>query len=208
MKIEGQHTLEAPRDVVWEALLDPEVISRTLPGCEGLTKLGENQYQGSMNVQVGPVQGQFEGTVTLLDLDPPQAYRLKLKGQGASGFVEGEGEIRLEEEGGGTRLTYAIDARVGGRVASVGQRLLDSTARVITRQSLEHLNGLIKARHQAQQGEASLPVPEAPSQTRFAAGVARGVLADLVPPERRPLILAVGVCLILVVILLAYRFWG
>ena len=135
MKIKGSHTLAVPRGVVWEAILDPEVLSRTLPGCEDMAPVGDNQFRGKLKMKVGPVQGVFEGGVELLDLDPPNGYRLKMDGKGAPGFVNGNGSIRLEDtEDGGTLLHYEIDAQVGGRIAAVGQRLLDSSAKVLTRQ--------------------------------------------------------------------------
>ena len=96
MKIQGEHSFAAPRQEVWDAVLDPEMIARTLPGCERLEEIGEGQYRGLMQIQVGPVQGQFEGTVTLSQLVPPESYHLDLKGKGAPGFVNGKGQIRLE----------------------------------------------------------------------------------------------------------------
>ncbi|MGH9341833.1 MAG: SRPBCC family protein [Acidobacteriota bacterium] len=144
MKIEGSHTFEASREEVWRALLDPKVISRTLPGCDELQKVGENQYKGTLRVGVGSIQGQFDGSVSLSDLNPLESYHIKLKGKGAPGFLEGEGKIWLEEQGLSTILHYDITAFVGGRVASVGQRLLESTARVITRQALKRFQQEIK----------------------------------------------------------------
>ncbi|MDE2691359.1 MAG: carbon monoxide dehydrogenase subunit G [Acidobacteriota bacterium] len=183
MKIKGSHTLAVPRGVVWEAILDPEVLSRTLPGCEDMAPVGDNRFRGKLKMKVGPVQGVFEGGVELLDLDPPNGYNLKMDGKGAPGFVNGNGSIRLEDEGdGGTLLHYEIDAQVGGRIAAVGQRLLDSSAKVLTRQGLQGLEQQLAARQPA---PASVPAPAdtseaapaAPSQAafagRFAAGMAR-----------------------------------
>ena len=183
MKIKGSHTLAVPRGVVWEAILDPEVLSRTLPGCEDMAPVGDNQFRGKLKMKVGPVQGVFEGGVELLDLDPPNGYRLKMDGKGAPGFVNGNGSLRLEDtDDGGTLLHYEIDAQVGGRIAAVGQRLLDSSAKVLTRQGLQGLEQQLAARQPA---PASVPTPAdtseaapaAPSQAafagRFAAGMAR-----------------------------------
>ena len=153
MKIKGSHTLAVPRGVVWEAILDPEVLSRTLPGCEDMAPVGDNQFRGKLKMKVGPVQGVFEGGVELLDLDPPNGYRLKMDGKGAPGFVNGNGSLRLEDtDDGGTLLHYEIDAQVGGRIAAVGQRLLDSSAKVLTRQGLQGLEQQLAARQ---------PVPDA-----------------------------------------------
>ncbi len=197
MKIKGSHNLAVPRDIVWEAILDPEVLSRTVPGCEDLEPAGDRRFRGKLKMKVGPVQGVFEGGVELLDLDPPNGYNLKMDGKGAPGFVNGTGSIRLEDTGDGcTLLHYDIDARVGGRIAAVGQRLLDSSAKVLTRQGIQGLEKQLDARVAAQAAAAAAEsspagdapaaaaatdsaqaAPEAPSQTafagRFAAEMAR-----------------------------------
>ncbi len=96
MKIGGQHRFEAPRRRVWEALLDPEVLGSTLPGFGKLEQTAENEYSGSLGMRIGPVQGKFEGGVALSELRAPESYRMKMSGRGPVGFMEGEGEIRLE----------------------------------------------------------------------------------------------------------------
>ena len=204
MKIKGSHALPFPRDVVWEAILDPEVLSRTLPGCEDMAPVGDNRFRGKLKMKVGPVQGVFEGGVELLDLDPPNGYNLKMDGKGAPGFVNGKGSLRLEDQGDdGTLLHYEIDARVGGRIAAVGQRLLDSSARVLTRQGLQGLEKQLEARAattpataadedptggsepSAGGASASPPQPEAgaeaPSQAAFAGKFAAGLARELWP---------------------------
>lgn len=185
MKIKGSHTLAVPRGVVWEAILDPEVLSRTLPGCEDMAPVGDNRFRGKLKMKVGPVQGVFEGGVELLDLDPPNGYRLKMDGKGAPGFVNGSGSLRLEDtDDGCTLLHYEIDAQVGGRIAAVGQRLLDSSAKVLTRQGLQGLEQQLAARAPAPAETPAAALaddveagPAAPSQAafagRFAAGMAR-----------------------------------
>lgn len=202
MKLEGTYTFDAPREVVWQALLDPEVLGRVMPGGEALEKIGENEYKAVLKIRVGPVQGQFEGLVTLLDINPPESYRMQVSGKGAPGFMKGEGQVRLEDQGSSTLMHYSGEAQVGGRIASVGQRLLESSAKALTRQSLDGLHEQIKARTQAQASanptvnrapvttrvSEPLPAPEVktPSQTEFALGVAKNVLDDLVPAEQRP----------------------
>ena len=149
MKLTGDYTFEASRDEVWKALLDPEVLSRTLPGCEDLRQSAENTFEGKLAMKVGPVQGVFQGKVELSDLTPPTGYTLTLTGKGAPGFVNGKGRLELEESGATTLLRYEVDAQVGGRIAGVGQRLLDSSAKVITRQALEGLDAQIRRRGEA-----------------------------------------------------------
>ncbi len=211
MKIQGEHVFDAPRDTVWEAVLDPDVLTRVLPGCEDFHEVGENEYEGTLKIKVGPVQGKFKGKVKLSDLKAPESYHLALDGKGAPGFVNGQGELKLEDDGGKTKLHYEVDAKVGGRIASVGQRLLDSTTRVITRQALEGLETQIAARtspaddsDDASEPEPP-PAPEAPSQTEFAAEVAKGVAADLIPPEKRPLVGGVVAVVVIALVWLLMR---
>src|SRR5512144_1521369 len=118
MKIEGDYAFEAPRDVVWDVLLDPQLLARVLPGCEGLDPLGNDQYKAVLKIQIGPVQGVFEGTVTLLDIHKPDSYRMEINGKGAPGFVKGSGTVRLEEQAPTTTMRSVGDAQVGGKIAS------------------------------------------------------------------------------------------
>ena len=146
MRLEGTYTFEAPRQAVWEALMDPDVLAKVMPGCEKLEQLEENKYKGILNVKVGPVQGKFEGVVTITEVNPPEGYSIQVDGRGPAGFMKGVGQIRLEDQGETTLIHYGGDAQVGGRIASVGQRLLDTTAKSMSRQSLEGLHNQIKAR--------------------------------------------------------------
>ena len=177
MKLNGNYTFDAPRGLVWQSLLDPEVIARILPGCEKMEMTAENEYKAAMTVRVGPVQGKFQGTVQLTDLKEEESYQLTVEGRGPTGFLKAQGEIRVEDasEEGKTDLHYDVEARVGGRIASVGQRLIDTTARSITRQSLEALNQQIKARLEGDDD----PDVKSPSATKMAAGVAKDVVKDL-----------------------------
>ena len=213
MKIQGEHNFARPRAVVWRALLDPAILARTLPGCEGLEPVGENQFKGALNVQVGPVKGEFQGTLELSEVVPPEGYRMKLRGQGSAGFMEGEGTIRLEERGAATLLRYDLDAQVGGRIAGVGQRLLESSAKVIARQGLEGLERELQALPAeeaspaggAPPAGAGAPPPPVrhPTQARMAAQFAGGLFAELVPAAWRvPLLVAAVLAVALVTALL------
>lgn len=208
MKLTGEYTFEATRDEVWAALLDPAVLSRTLPGCEDLRQSGDNTFEGTLSMKVGPVQGVFQGKVELTDLDPPRGYTLSLSGKGAPGFVNGKGRLELEEAApSSTLLRYDVDAQVGGRIAGVGQRLLDSSAKVITRQALEGLEAQIRQRQGAAsspEGATSGPAP-APSQTKFLAGVVGGVVGELIPKEHRAAVAAGAIALVLVFLALILR---
>lgn len=126
--------------------MDPEVLAKVMPGCEKLEQLEENKYKGLLNVKVGPVQGKFEGIITITEVNPPEGYSIQVDGRGAAGFMKGAGQVRLEDQGENTVIHYGGEAQVGGRIASVGQRLLDTSAKSITRQSLEGLHEQVKAR--------------------------------------------------------------
>lgn len=150
MQIQGSHTFHAPRQAVWDALLDPTVLSMALPGGEQLEKMSDNEYKAAMNVKVGPVQGKFDGKVELSNIAEPDTYTMKVSGQGAPGFLTGEGNVTLVDVEGGTLMSYIGDAQVGGRIAGVGQRLIESTAKSIIKQGLAALDGQIQARVAAQ----------------------------------------------------------
>lgn len=189
MKIQGEHTFEAPRALVWRALLDPEVLARTLPGCEKLERTGEQSFRGALTVQVGPVKGQFQGTLELSELVPLEGYRMRLQGSGPAGFMNGEGTLALRDAGEGTALAYDLDAQVGGKVAGVGQRLLESSAKVVTKQGLEGLGRELAALNLAEATGAPVEAPAAPSQAALAAQLAVGVAQEIVPPAKRPWVL-------------------
>jgi carbon monoxide dehydrogenase subunit G len=211
MKIQGTHTFDAPRERVWRALLDPAVLARTLPGCEKLERVGENDFQGVLNVHVGPVKGQFQGTLRLTDVRPLEGYHMKLDGKGPAGFMNGEGDLKLTDAGPSTTLTYDIDAQVGGRVAAVGQRLLESSAKSITKQGLEGLAREIAAMGDSEAATAPTaptPPPAQLTQTELAARVASDVARDLVPPERRPWVIGGALLALAVIILLLVRACG
>lgn len=201
MELNGTYTFAASPQAVWEAIMDPEVLAKVLPGCEKLEKVSESEYFGVLNVRVGPVQGKFTGKVFLSELNEPEHFHLDVDGQGAAGFVKGGGDAKLSAVDGQTVLDYSGEAQVGGRIASVGQRLLDTSARSITRQGLESLDRLIQTRLQpapaVESGEpapaAAAPPPSAPftppSEYEMAWGVARDIFEEFVPEAQRPLVL-------------------
>jgi len=144
MKLEGNYRFEAPLRSVWNALQDPEMLAATLPGCDKLTREG-NTFTGELNVKIGPVQGKFDGKVDLTEIVEPESFTMLVDGRGGPGFVKASAKVKLTPEGDGTRVDYDADVTVGGKIASVGQRLIDASARAITKQSLEGLNERLKA---------------------------------------------------------------
>ena len=203
MKVEGEYLFDVAPQQVWEGLLDPGVLAATMPGCEKLELVGDNQYEGTLNIKVGPVQGKFQGKIQLEDIRPPEGYTMKVDGRGAPGFVKATATVGLSGEGDQTRLRYDGDAQVGGRIASVGQRLLDSSAKAIIKQSLDGLNDTLKARSSAAGGneavETAVLTPQPPSQTEFAARVAKEVAKDLIP---KPVLIGGAILLVLLLLYL------
>jgi carbon monoxide dehydrogenase subunit G len=192
VKLEGSHTFPVARERLWEALLDPTLLVRVLPGCEPLEPAGENRWRAAMTLQVGPVKGRFQGTLELSELDPPRGYRMKIDGTGTAGFLRGEGRITLVEAQAATALGYEVDAQVGGRIAAVGQRLVESSARALARQGLEGLERELAGRIAQPAAAAAAaaagapatqagptPAPAGPSQTAFAARFALGLWREL-----------------------------
>lgn len=210
MKVEGNYTFNAPIDFVWQTILDPEVLAVTLPGVQELDKTGDNEYKAVMKIRIGPVQGVFNGTVKLSELDAPNGCHLKVDGRGAPGFVNGEGHIRLEAEGETTILHYQGDAQVGGRLASVGQRLMESSTQALIGQSLESLNKQINARLAGDEEGASVEPIEPPSQLEFAAGVTKRMVEDMLPPDKQQLLLKYGLAAlgVLFILQLVGNWWA
>ncbi len=146
MHIEGSYEFESPRELVWDVLMDIDVLGSIIPGSKGLEEIGENKYESKLAVRVGPVNGKFESSFELADVQAPESYRLIVAGKGPAGHVTGEGVIRLAQENGLTVMHYAGDARIGGKIAAVGQRLLDVAAKQIAKQALKKLSKQIEAR--------------------------------------------------------------
>ena len=200
MELAGEYTFKAPRQIVWESIMDPEVLAKILPGCERLDKVSETEYKGVLNVRIGPVQGKFNGKVLLSDMNEPESFHIDIDGKGAAGFINGGGDARLDAIDDSTVLTYSGEAQVGGRIASVGQRLLDTSAKSIVRQSLESLDRIIQAKLQPEPevvAGVAAPVPEIepPTQTELAMGVAKDMYDEFVPEERQPLVLGLAAAL-------------
>jgi len=173
MKLNGEHTFQAPRAAVWEALMDPEVLAKALPGGDQLEKVGDNEYKASLKVKVGPVQGKFDGGVELTDVVELESYTMLVNGKGAPGFVKGSGSLKLSDDGDNTHMTYEGDVQVGGRIASVGQRLVQTTAKSMIRQGLGALDQQIQAR------VAGKSVEEIESAGPSAVSMAGAVAADV-----------------------------
>jgi uncharacterized protein len=140
MIVEGEYTFAGTPDTIWPMLLDPQVIARTMPGTERMVRVGPERYEGTMRVGIGSITAaEFEVAVTLADVVAPERYTMRIDGRGKFGFTRGEARVRLEPSATGTVLHFLADMQVGGKVAAVGQRLLDSIGKLMTRQGLEGL---------------------------------------------------------------------
>ena len=130
MEIKGEYKIPASREKVFAALNDPAVLQACIPGCESLEKTSDTEMKAKVRMRIGPVSASFSGKVTLSDIDPPNGYKISGEGQGgAAGFAKGGAAVTLREDAGDTVLNYNVDAQVGGKIAQVGARLIDGTAK-------------------------------------------------------------------------------
>ena len=129
--MKGEVVLPADRATVWARLNDAETLKASIPGCESLDKLSDTEMQAVAKIRIGPVSARFKGKVNLSDLDPPNSYRISGQGDGGiAGFAKGGANVRLSDaDGGGTKLSYDVDAQIGGKIAQLGGRLINSTAK-------------------------------------------------------------------------------
>jgi hypothetical protein len=141
MEMTGEQLIPLPQAATWKALNDPDVLKDCIPGCETITRVGDNEYDLVMTAKVGPVSAKFKGRMTVTDADPPNAYTLKFEGQGGvAGFAKGEATVKLSPQDAATRLAYSAKANVGGKLAQVGSRLIDGVARQIAEKFFEAFN--------------------------------------------------------------------
>lgn len=140
MRIEGEYTFKAPRELVYDLLQDPDALAQAMPGKPKLEKVSDNKYEAMMKVKIGPIKGEYGGSVAVEDAERPTYFRLLVEGGGATGFLKGEGTVDLEDaDEGYTLIRYAGETQVGGKIAQVGQRLVQSVARKMINQGLKSL---------------------------------------------------------------------
>lgn len=135
MTMTGEVQLPATQDTVWAKLNDPEVLKVCIPGCESLEKLSDTEFQAVATNKIGPVKARFKGRVRLSDLDPPNGYRISGEGDGGvAGFAKGGATVTLQPKEGGTLLSYNVEAQIGGKLAQIGQRLINGAAKKLADQ--------------------------------------------------------------------------
>ena len=139
MKIAGTQTVKLPRQHLYDLLHDPAILARCMPGCESLDLIGENEYAMRMKMVLASVSGLFQGKIRTADPNPPDSFRLIVEGSGKIGFMKGDGLLKLEETDGATAVAYEGDVQVGGTIAAVGNRLIDTTAKLLIKRFFERL---------------------------------------------------------------------
>ncbi len=149
MDMTGERRIPAPRQKVWDALNDPEVLRAAIPGCKTLEKTSDSDLRATAGIRIGPISASFTGKVQLLDLDPPNSYRIAGEGQGGvAGFANGGATVRLADDGADTLLTYDVKAQVGGKIAQLGARLIDATAKQMADQFFDKFSAQVSSMSQ------------------------------------------------------------
>lgn len=173
MDMTGSETIPAPQEKVYEALNDPKVLEQAIPGCQWIEKVSDTEMNAAVKTKVGPVSATFNGGVTLSDLDPPNGYTLTGQGKGgAAGFAKGSAKVTLEPDGDSTVLHYSVHADVGGKLAQLGGRLINSTAQKLAGQFFRNLSEIIgegQAAPSAETEKALAPEPKAAPEPAAAA---------------------------------------
>ncbi|MBO0661376.1 carbon monoxide dehydrogenase subunit G [Jiella sp. MQZ9-1] len=146
MDLKGEYRLAASRETVWDKLNDPEVLKRCIPGCQELEKTGDNEMKATVTAKVGPVKATFNGEVRLENITPPESYSIVGEGKGGiAGFAKGGADVHLTDEGNETLLTYEVKAQVGGKLAQLGGRLIDSSAKKLSGQFFDNFAKEVEA---------------------------------------------------------------
>lgn len=175
MKLAGERVLQAPREVVWSALNDAEVLRRSIPGCESMEKTDENSFHAVLAIKIGPVRARFSGKIMLTDLNPPDGYTIVGEGSGgAAGGAKGSAKVRLEPlAGGATRLTWDADAHITGKLAQIGSHLIESAANLMAGQFFDRFQQAVAGEQPGELSAYMKPV------LAIAAGAAMIVAAAL-----------------------------
>jgi carbon monoxide dehydrogenase subunit G len=177
MKVQGEHLFDGTPQQVWELFRDTEVMSAALPGTKKMELVGENKYQAVMNVRVGPVAGEFSGELLISKERFPESYTMTVEGRGKPGFMKGMGDVILKElEENQTLMAYTGEVQVGGKLAAVGQRLIDTVSKSIISQAFETLDNVL-AERVAAAGENREATYQKASQSDYATAVAKDLLA-------------------------------
>ena len=166
MDMTGERRIVAPRQLVWDALNDPEILKASIPGCESLEKTSDTQMKATAAIKLGPISARFNGAVTLSDIDPPNSYRIAGEGQGGvAGFAKGGANVSLSDDAGATLLKYEVNALVGGKLAQLGARLIDATAKQMAEQFFTKFSAVVESRVPVVEQTRAAPAAVAPDRT-------------------------------------------
>ena len=188
MEINGKQTIPAPRTVVWDALNDPEVLQKCLPGCESVERVSPEEFRVLVAVAIGPLRARFKGTLRLNEANPPASCLMVFEGQGgAMGFGKGASTVTLAETAEGTELSYSASAQVGGKLAQVGSRLIDNIARKMSDDFFEAFKKLLSPVEQA----VAVAAPSE-AQAEAQAEAVHAEPAQAVPPQIGPIPVSFG----------------
>lgn len=183
MELTGEQLIPAPRAKVWDALYDPDILRQCIAGCETVTKTSDTEFEATVQVKVGPVKAKFKGKVTLTDLDPPSSCTINGEAQGgvAAGFGKGNARVQLADaESGATKLTYSVQAQVGGKLAQIGARLIDGVAAKMAEDFFTKFNQIVAAPQDA------AAVAEAAKDIAMAEPIAASASLDALPKAQQP----------------------
>jgi len=203
MKLEGEYLFNGPREEVWKLVRDPDVLATALPGTQSLNKISDKEFEGVMHLKIGPVAGDFSGRLVVSDEVPPESCTLTVDGKGAAGFAKGVGHVQLIAQADGkTLVKYTGDLTVGGKLASTGQRMIETVSKSMVRQGLEALDKALQARVAAQAENREVEY-KPPTEIEFASAVARDVAqSTLSSPEVRIALYIIPVITALVILIL------
>lgn len=141
MKIEGEYVFDGPREEVWKIVRDPDELMKALPGTQSMKQLSPTEYEGAINIRIGPVSGSFAGKLTVSEENPPESCTLTVEGKGAAGFAKGVGHVHMTEQAENkTLFKYTGELNIGGKLAGIGQRLIDSVGKSMINKGLDTLN--------------------------------------------------------------------
>ena len=203
MDLTGEYRIPAPRETVWAALNNPEILKACIPGCEELNKTSDTELVAKVVAKIGPVKAAFGGKVTLSDLDPPNGYTITGEGQGgAAGFAKGGAKVRLEPADGGTAtvLRYAADAQIGGKLAQIGSRLVEGTAKKLADEFFAAFAAQAAAAAPAATAAEAAPAAEQPAASQPVSQPAP-IVASATSSGLSPVLWIIGLVVIVAAIL-------
>jgi len=201
MIIEGEHVFNGPREVTFAMFNDPNILATAVPGMQKLTKVDDQHYEGTMNIRIGPVSGTFAGVMSVTDEVPPESCTLTVDGRGAAGFGNGVGKVHFTDQGDGTTLLkYSGELNIGGTLASVGQRMIDSVVKSMMKTAFLTLDKALEMK-MIEKNTGKEAKFEAPTQGEFAKSVAKDWFKEALKiAEVRMVLYVIPVALIILVL--------